>query len=232
MSDVLAYGKAGSLLLTGLNSIQAAISAYMAEFTGIIFIRNKIPDSETLAFAREKNLIVLSTEDDMFEACVKIAKIEGEIPEKTGVTDLEKKAENISTHTYKIDGQDFASAGMVSTHIKTFLKSIGYDPLLIRRVAISTYEAEMNVVMHAKRADVTLSAGEKEIIITIQDEGKGIEDIELAMTEGYSTATEEQRAMGFGAGMGLPNIKKNADELDIESEVGKGTIIKMKFYVR
>jgi anti-sigma regulatory factor (Ser/Thr protein kinase) len=90
----------------------------------------------------------------------------------------------------------------------------------------------MNVVMHAKRADVILTASDKEIIIIIQDEGKGIEDIELAMTEGYSTATEEQRAMGFGAGMGLPNIKKNSDVLNLESVVGKGTMIEIKFTVK
>ena len=120
---------------------------------------------------------------------------------------------------------------MISTQIKTILKSIGYDPQLIRRVAISTYEAEMNVVMHAKRGDVTLTASDKEINVVIKDEGKGIEDIELAMTEGYSTATEEQRAMGFGAGMGLPNIKKNTDKLNIESEVDKGTFIETIFYV-
>ncbi|MFC2139321.1 ATP-binding protein, partial [Bacteroidota bacterium] len=118
-----------------------------------------------------------------------------------------------------------------STQIKTILKSIGYDPQLIRRVAISTYEAEMNVVMHAKKADVKLTASDKEIKVVIDDEGKGIADIEQAMKEGFSTATEEQRAMGFGAGMGLPNIKKNADKLNVESEVGKGTRIEAIFNV-
>ena len=103
---------------------------------------------------------------------------------------------------------------------------------LVRRIAISTYEAEMNVVMHAKRADVLLKAGDERIEVHINDEGKGIENIELAMKEGYTTATEEQRAMGFGAGMGLPNIKKNSDELNIESEVHKGTIIKTMFNVK
>jgi anti-sigma regulatory factor (Ser/Thr protein kinase) len=232
MSDVLAYGKAGSLLLTGLNSIQAAISAYMSEFRGVIFIRNKVPDSETIKFSKDKNLIILSTEDDMFDACVKIAQIEGEIPETTGVRDQGRKTQNITTYTFKIEGKDFANAGLVSTQIKTILKSIGYDPQLIRRVAISTYEAEMNVVMHAKQAEVTLMASDKEIQVTIRDEGKGIKDINLAMTEGYSTATEEQRAMGFGAGMGLPNIKKNSDELHIESEVNKGTTIEIFFHVQ
>ncbi|MBU0765512.1 MAG: anti-sigma regulatory factor [Bacteroidetes bacterium] len=121
---------------------------------------------------------------------------------------------------------------MVSTQIKTILKSIGFDPKLIRRIAISTYEAEMNVVMHAKKATVTLIISNKEIIVLFDDEGKGITDIEKAMTEGYSTATEEQRAMGFGAGMGLPNIKRNSDKLNIRSAAGQGTFIEIIFYVQ
>jgi len=232
MSDVLAYGKAGSLLLTGLNSIQAAISAYMAEFKGIIFIRNKVPDTETITFANDKHLFILATEDDMFEACVKIARIEGKVPAVKAISNQGKKNENITTYNFTIEGKDFAAAGMVSTQVKTLLKTIGYDPLLIRRVAISTYEAEMNVVMHAKRAVVTLVASDREISVSIRDEGKGIEDIELAMKEGFSTATEEQRAMGFGAGMGLPNIKKNADKLNLHSEVNVGTLIEMMFLVK
>lgn len=232
MSDVLAYSESGSILLTGLNSIQAVISAHMAELTGIIFIRSKIPNDEIRKFAEKKGIIILTTDADMYEACVKIAKIEGEIPVTENNNETNKKAGNVTTYTFKIDGQDFANAGMVSTQIKTILKSIKYDPLLIRRVAISTYEAEMNVVMHAIRADVTLTASDKEIKVFIKDEGKGIKDIELAMKEGYSTATEEQRALGFGAGMGLPNIKKNSDKLHIESEVDKGTLMEILFFVK
>jgi serine/threonine-protein kinase RsbT len=232
MSDVLAYGKAGSLLLTGLNTVQAAVSAYVAEFKGIILLRSKVPEPDILDFASDKHLLVLSTDDDMYEACVKIAGIEGEIPVAEAIAEPAKKSDYITTHTFTIGGQDFANAGMVSTQVKTILKSIGYDPQLVRRVAISTYEAEMNVVMHAKRGHVILTASDKEIEIIINDEGKGIKDIELAMTEGYSTATEEQRAMGFGAGMGLPNIKKNSDKLKIQSEVNKGTSIETIFYVK
>ena len=232
MSDVLAYGKSGSILVTGLNSVQAAISAYMAEFKGIVFIRSKIPANDIRKFAEEKGLVILTTDTDMYETCVKIASIEGEIQITKDISELPKRAENITTYTFSIDGQDFASAGMVSTQIKTILKSIGYDPLIIRRVAISTYEAEMNVVMHAKRAKVTLKASDQEIYIIIADEGKGIKDIEQAMKEGYSTATEEQRAMGFGAGMGLPNIRKNSDKMNIESKVNEGTRIETMFYVK
>lgn len=232
MSDVLAYGKPGSMLLTGLNTVQAVISAYMAEFRGVAFIRNKSPEEETLKFAREKGMFVLSTESDMYEACVKLATLESKVSEEVMEVEEVSKAENITTHSFFIDGNDFANAGLVSTQIKALLKSIGYDPQIIRRAAISTYEAEMNVVMHARKADVTLTASDKEIYIIFIDEGKGIKDIDLAMQEGYSTATEEQRALGFGAGMGLPNIKKNADELEINSVVDVGTRIEIYFYIK
>jgi serine/threonine-protein kinase RsbT len=232
MSDVLAFGKSGSLLLTGLNTIQAAVSAYVAEFKGIIILRSKVPDTDILSFAKDKHLFVLSTDADMYEACVKIANIKGEVSVIENISEATKERGIITTHSFFIEGRDFESAGMVSTQIKLILKSIGYDPLLIRRVAISTYEAEMNVVMHALRADVVLSAGDREIRVIINDEGKGIENIELAMKEGYSTATEEQRALGFGAGMGLPNIKKNSDVFNIESKVNKGTYIETIFYVK
>jgi len=232
MSDVLAYGKSGYILLTGLNSIQAAISSYMAEFKGIVFLRGKTPEDEILSFAREKDLIILSTEDDMYEACVKIANIRGKASLEPSITEQDTALGNVTETRFHIDGKDFASAGMVSTQIKTILKSIGYDPQLIRRVAIATYEAEMNVVMHARLAEVVLRASDTEILVIIQDKGKGIENIELAMQEGYTTATEEQRALGFGAGMGLPNIKKNADKLNIESEVGTGTLLELLFNVK
>lgn len=232
MSDVLAYGNSGSILLTGLNTVQAAISAYMAEFKGIIFIRGKIPEGDTKKFAKDKGLIVLSTHSDMYEACVKIARIEGYVKVEEEEEAPSETHDNITSYEFKIDGKDFASAGFVSTQVKTVLKSIGFDPQLVRRVAISTYEAEMNVVMHADSATVILTASEKEIKIVIDDKGKGITDIEQAMKEGFSTATEEQRAMGFGAGMGLPNIKKNADEMKVESEVGVGTKIITIFYVK
>jgi serine/threonine-protein kinase RsbT len=124
---------------------------------------------------------------------------------------------------FSIMGKDFSNAGSVSTEIKSILKEIGFDPAVIRRAAIASYEAEMNVVMYANRAVVRLSARPGTIQIEFEDEGQGIADIEQAMQEGYSTATPEMREMGFGAGMGLPNIKKNSDDLKIDSLVGRGT---------
>jgi anti-sigma regulatory factor (Ser/Thr protein kinase) len=232
MSDVLAYGQSGALLLTGLNTIQAAISSYMAEIKAIVFLRGKIPAEDIRKFAEGKGIIILSTKADMYEACIKIARTNGHlVPSGKGVMPGEGD-DNVTRHQFSIDGQDFASAGLVSTQIKSVLKKIGYNLQLVRRIAISTYEAEMNVVMHAVRAKVFLTASDKEISVVIDDEGKGIPDIDKAMQPGFSTATEEQRAMGFGAGMGLPNIKKNADDLKVTSVVGKGTRVEMKFLVK
>jgi anti-sigma regulatory factor (Ser/Thr protein kinase) len=131
--------------------------------------------------------------------------------------------EVLYSQEFSILGKDFTNAGSVSTEIKSILKEIGFDPTVIRRAAIASYEAEMNVVMYAKQAVVRLSASPGTISIEFEDEGQGIADIDQAMQEGYSTATPEMREMGFGAGMGLPNIKKNSDDLRISSEVGRGT---------
>ncbi|KPL20032.1 MAG: hypothetical protein AMJ92_00110 [candidate division Zixibacteria bacterium SM23_81] len=146
----------------------------------------------------------------------------------TGAT---KSEELLLSRELFVQGNDFVNAGMVSTQVKSLLKKIGFEPKLVRRVAISTYEGEMNVVMHARRAKVTLSVTSHVIEVVIEDEGQGIPDVELAMQEGFTTATEEMRAMGFGSGMGLPNIKKNTDELEVASEVGKGTTLRMKFFI-
>jgi len=127
------------------------------------------------------------------------------------------------SESYEIRGRDFLEAGNVSTEIKRMLKELGVNKEIVRRVAIATYEAEMNVVMYAKDATVTVELTPHFIKIVIDDRGPGIPDVNLAMQEGYSTATPEMREMGFGAGMGLPNIKRNADKFTIGSVVGKGT---------
>jgi serine/threonine-protein kinase RsbT len=124
---------------------------------------------------------------------------------------------------YSILGRDFTNAGKVSTQIKDTLKRLGINPTIVRRVAIVSYEAEMNIVMYATRGKVLLNVSSEAVSLRINDEGPGIPDINLAMQEGWSTATPEMREMGFGAGMGLPNIRRNADEFNISSEVGRGT---------
>lgn len=232
MSDVLAFGRSNSILLTGLATQQAVISAHMAEFKGVVFIRGKKPKDGSQDFARENHLVLLSTELDMYDSCIRIDSVQKERYQESNTGLVEPKIEQILlSHEFFVQGSDFTNAGMASTQVKSILKKIGFDPKLVRRVAISTYEGEMNVVMHAQRAKVNLSITSRLIEVVIDDEGKGIPDVELAMQEGFTTATEEMRAMGFGSGMGLPNIKKNSDELQIKSEVGKGTRLQMRFFI-
>jgi anti-sigma regulatory factor (Ser/Thr protein kinase) len=125
--------------------------------------------------------------------------------------------------TFTVEGGDFGRAGAPASRIKEILKEIGLDSSYIKRAVIIAYEAEINIVSYAHRGTVTLTVSPSKIQLLIEDAGPGIEDIELAMQEGYSTATDLVREMGFGAGMGLPNINKNADVMDIESEVNVGT---------
>jgi serine/threonine-protein kinase RsbT len=124
---------------------------------------------------------------------------------------------------FKIKGGDFINGGDASIRIGDILKEVGIDPDIILRVTVASYEAEMNVVIYAQRGTMDFCITTDKIVIKVEDEGRGIEDIRLAMQEGYSTASEEIREMGFGAGMGLPNIKENADVFNINSQVGKGT---------
>ena len=124
---------------------------------------------------------------------------------------------------------DFSAAGKASTEVKRLLGRLGFDQGLVKRIAVAMYEGEMNIAIHGGggRADIEFEPGFVEI--RLEDEGPGIADIGLAMTEGWSTASEEVRNMGFGAGMGLPNMKRNADSLDIDSKPGSGTKVRMTF---
>ena len=131
------------------------------------------------------------------------------------------------SHSFTIHGKDFLDAGRVSSEIKNMLQDLGVNAAVIRRVAIATYEAEMNIVMYAEEAHVMVELTPEAIKIVVDDRGPGIPDVGLAMQEGYSTATPEMREMGFGAGMGLPNIKKNSDDFKIDSTVGKGTTVEI-----
>lgn len=133
---------------------------------------------------------------------------------------------------YSVVKNDFVKAGEASINVKNLLKSMNCNTDIIRRVAICGYEAEMNLVMHGGDGELSVDINSERIIIIVSDTGPGIEDTELALTVGYSTAKDEYREMGFGAGMGLPNIKKNADEMTLESEPGKGTVVTMIFEVK
>jgi len=134
-------------------------------------------------------------------------------------------------YTFHIEGGNFANTGFASSEIKKRLKQLNLDAQTIKRIVVALYEAEVNVVAHAYNGDIFVNLTSSSIHILVKDEGPGIPDIEQAMQEGFSTATEEVREMGFGAGMGLPNIKKNADHLDIRSTVGKGTEVEITIYL-
>ena len=124
---------------------------------------------------------------------------------------------------FNIEGGNFTRAGFASSEIKKVLKQLDVDMAIIKRTVVASYEAEVNVVAHAHSGTMYVDIDGQTIRIALVDEGPGIPDIEAAMREGFSTASVSVREMGFGAGMGLPNIKKNADRLDLSSEVGKGT---------
>ena len=128
---------------------------------------------------------------------------------------------------YIIDNNDFAAAGEASSKVKKLLTMLGVTPAVIKKVAIAMYEAEINAFIHGGGGVATIDISTEKVNISIEDHGKGIPDLELAMQEGFSTASEEVRMMGFGAGMGLPNINRNVDTLDIETAPGKGTKVKM-----
>jgi anti-sigma regulatory factor (Ser/Thr protein kinase) len=138
-----------------------------------------------------------------------------------------KTSNVIFTQEFKIQGGDFINGGEASIQIGTILKEVGIEPDIILRCTVAAYEAEMNVVIYARKGTMYFSINTDKIVLKVEDEGRGIENIELAMQNGYSTATEEIREMGFGAGMGLPNIKKNADIFNISSNVGKGTTLEI-----
>ena len=137
--------------------------------------------------------------------------------------------EEVKLH-YDVNAYDFTCAGEASGKLKRSLKDLGFDATLIRKVAIAVYEAEINMVIHAEGGVIDATITPEYITVVLADKVPGIPDIELAMKEGYSTAPENVRSLGFGAGMGLPNIKKYTDEMDIETEIGVGTTITLKIY--
>ncbi len=127
-----------------------------------------------------------------------------------------------------VEGGDFSKAGSASSKLKRVLKQLNIKPAIIKKTVVALYEAEVNIVAHAYEGNIVIDLTPNDIHIVLDDKGPGIPDINLAMKEGYSTASEKVREMGFGAGMGIPNIKNNCDVLTITSEVGKGTRLEIK----
>ena len=132
---------------------------------------------------------------------------------------------------YVIAANDLSIAGEASSSVRKLLNQLGVSPPIVKKTSIAMYEAEINAVIHGNGGKAYVEIDEKKIVIRISDDGPGIEDISLAMQEGYSTAPDSIREMGFGAGMGLPNIKKHSDEFRLESEKGKGTTLEITVYL-
>ena len=138
----------------------------------------------------------------------------------------------IYSERFHIQGNDFEHGGEVATSVKKTLKELGLPGDIIRRLSIANFEAEMNVVMYAHQAELELQVLPNAVRVVLADKGPGIPDIELAMQEGFSTATSEMRQRGFGAGLGLPNIKRNSDQFEIASTVGQGTTLKYAVFLK
>jgi anti-sigma regulatory factor (Ser/Thr protein kinase) len=132
---------------------------------------------------------------------------------------------------YNIDGEDFTSAGQASVQVKKMLRQLDFDAETIRRVSVAMYEGEINMVIHANGGAADIVVWDEKIEVILADTGPGIPDVALAMQEGYSTAKENIRSLGFGAGMGLPNMKRYSDEMKIDTVVGEGTTVTMTFVV-
>ena len=139
-------------------------------------------------------------------------------------------ADTMKLH-YTVDADDFTVAGEASGAVKKVLKQLGFSPEIIRKVAVAMYECEINMVIHADGGVIDVEITPEKIRMVHSDKGPGIKDIEKAMQEGYSTADEKVRELGFGAGMGLPNMKRYTDEMKISTQIGKGTVVDMTIYV-
>ncbi len=140
-------------------------------------------------------------------------------------------AETLKFH-YDVDGDNFTSAGAASVEVKRKLRQLGLNTETIRRVSIAMYEGEINMVVHARGGSADVYVDQNCVTIILADRGPGIPDIDLAMQEGFSTAPDNIRALGFGAGMGLPNMQRYTDEMKIETKLGKGTTVTMKVYIK
>ena len=148
------------------------------------------------------------------------------------LTESKSNMSNTVNFHFDVNGSDFSSAGEASVAVKKKLRQLGYSPEVIRKVSIAMYEGEINMVIHANGGSADVEASDEEIVIVLKDQGPGIPDVELAMQEGFSTAKDNIRNLGFGAGMGIPNMKKYSDYMRIDTVVGEGTTITLKVKVK
>ncbi|MCX8043950.1 MAG: DRTGG domain-containing protein [Desulfobacterota bacterium] len=228
MSDVLAFARPGCLLITGLTNAQSVRTAYALDIAAILVCRGKMPQPEAVEIARELHIPLLATPYIMFETSGRLFQ-NGMVG---CIKDIPHRHHDIvglgatASESFQVRGKHFDEAGRVSNNIKKRLREQGIPEEIVRRVAVIAFEAEVNIICYAVEGSIQYRITPSAITLQAIDRGPGIADIQLAMQEGYSTADDIIRSMGFGAGMGLSNMKKFSDEFDISSEVGKGTYVK------
>lgn len=234
MSDILADTKTNAVLLTGLIHKQIIQTASMSEFAAIVFVRGKIPSKDVIELAKEQKIPILRTENPLYETCGILYKAGlrgGNLLNKSGslkeTFPEDREASQSMRLNYPIMGNDFNNAGKATEQAKRVLKQLGVNSAAVRRTSIAAYEAEMNIVIHAKKGELLFNITPESIEVIAEDQGPGIKDVSEALREGFSTAPDRIRELGFGAGMGLPNMKKFSDIFEIDSVVGKGTKVKM-----
>lgn len=227
MSDVLVGSRPGQVLLTSLVTPLTIRTASIMDFAAVVFVRGKEPRPDVVAASEDADVALFTTPLSTFDASGVLYALV--VPAAKGWAPRARLRNSSLVRSYEFEGGSFTNAGRVSTSIKDTLKRIGVPSDVVRRVAIAAYEAEMNVAMYAHHGVATLSVERDAVVLEIRDEGAGIPDVALALQEGYSTATPEMREMGFGAGMGLPNMKRVSDEFTIESVVREGTFLRMRF---
>lgn len=228
MSDVLSFAQPGCLLITGITNAQSVRTAFALDIAAILICRGKKPLDEAVEMAGELGIPILATRHIMFETCGRLfqhgmvgcvsAVLTAGANRPAGAASFESG--------HQVQGRNFFAAGRAANEIKKSLRSRGVPEDIVRRAAVVAFEAEVNIISYAHEGTLYCCVTPDHISLEAIDRGSGIADVELAMQEGYSTADDTIRSLGFGAGMGLANIKKFSDTFEITSEVGMGTYLR------
>ncbi len=237
ISEMLVHANSGTLLITSLTNPHVIHTAQVTDAAGVIFVGGKKPNLSMVSTANGSRVPLLATDHLTFKCCVLLSeqgiKEEERIPASvTEASGVNSKSEPRLIIEFAIHEKDFLMAGESASKTKKALQQLGLKGEAVKNTAIIVYEAAMNVVIHANHGQIKIVIVPEEVLVVTEDVGPGIPDIELAMEEGYSTAPNEIREMGFGAGMGLPNIKRCSDELKIRSESGVGTVLEARIHLR
>ncbi len=235
ISEMLAHANSGTLLITSLTNPHSIHTALVTDAAGIVFVGGKKPSLSMIRAVNSSRIPLLATDHFAFKCCALLSGrgIQEELHGASSVAETAGvKNESRLVIEFPIHEKDFLMAGEAASKTKKALQQLGLKTDVVKNTAIIVYEAAMNVVIHANHGHITIVIVPEEVLVISEDAGPGIADIELAMQEGYSTAPHEIQEMGFGAGMGLPNIKRCSDELKIRSESGIGTVLEARIHLR